>query len=196
MEFNRDFFKVLLFKKEWRKLNPQNSTTPNNLFDLNKVSVGRYTYGPLNVRMWGAENEELLIGDLCSIAEDVIFVLGGNHEYRKISTFPADVKFKGRTHEAYSNGPIIVADDVWIGMRSLILSGVHLGQGSVIAAGSVVTKDVPPYAIVGGNPAKIIKYRFKTEVIEKLIKIDFSKITKRDFLEKEYLNTEDFESLI
>ena len=78
--------------------------------------------------------------------------------------------------EALTKGKIIVKDDVWIGMSVLILSGITIGQGAVIAAGSVVTKDVPPYAIVGGNPAKILKYRFSSEIIEKVKNVDLSKI--------------------
>lgn len=78
--------------------------------------------------------------------------------------------------EARSKGSIVIKDDVWVGANSLILSGVTIGQGAVVAAGSVVTKDVPPYAIVGGNPAKIIRYRFEEKIIKKLLKIDYSKI--------------------
>lgn len=78
--------------------------------------------------------------------------------------------------EAISKGDIIV-DDVWFGGDATIMSGVHIGKGAVIAAGAVVTKDVPPYAIVGGVPAKIIKYRFNENVIKKIIKIDFNKLT-------------------
>ena len=80
--------------------------------------------------------------------------------------------------EAISKGDIIVDDDVWIGYGATILSGVHIGQGAVIAAGAVVTKDVPPYAIVGGVPAKVIKYRFSPEIIQQLMKLDYSKLTE------------------
>ena len=79
--------------------------------------------------------------------------------------------------EAISKGDIIVDDDVWIGYGATILSGVHIGQGAVVAAGAVVTKDAPPYAIVGGVPARVIKYRFSPEVIEQLLKLDYSKLT-------------------
>ena len=69
-------------------------------------------------------------------------------------------------------------DDVWIGENALILSGVHINQGAVIGAGAVVVNDVPPYAIVGGVPAKVIKYRFEKEIIEILLNIDFKRINK------------------
>ena len=72
----------------------------------------------------------------------------------------------------------MVDNDVWIGYGATILSGVHIGQGAVIAAGAVVTKDVPPYAIVGGVPAKVIKYRFEESTIKDLLMIDYTKLTK------------------
>lgn len=77
--------------------------------------------------------------------------------------------------ETQAKGNIIVNDDVWIGDSALILSGVEIGQGAVIAAGAVVTEDVPPYAVVGGVPAKVIKYRFRDDVIKELVKIDYAK---------------------
>ena len=93
--------------------------------------------------------------------------------------------------EAITKGPIIISDDVWIGFGCLILSGVKIGQGAVVAAGSVVTKDIEPYAIVGGTPAKFIKYRFDKEIRDKLLKIDFSKIDDNFILEnKEHLYDE------
>lgn len=81
----------------------------------------------------------------------------------------------GADREAISKGDIIVKDDVWIGRNALIMSGVNIGQGAVIAAGAVVTKDVPPYAIVGGVPAKVIRYRFEEEIINELVNVDFDK---------------------
>ena len=74
-----------------------------------------------------------------------------------------------------TNGDIVVGDDVWVGQRAIIMSGVNIGQGAVIGAGAIVTKNVPPYAIVGGIPAKVIRYRFSEELIQELLKIDYSK---------------------
>ena len=101
--------------------------------------------------------------------------MSGEHSITGIMTYPLidDVKINSR-----SKGDIIVADDVWIGYGATIMSGVHIGQGAVVAADAVVTKDVPPYAIVGGVPAKVIKYRFEPEMIEELLKVDYSKLTK------------------
>ena len=93
-----------------------------------------------------------------------------------ISSYPYKVKVLGEQQEGISKGSIFVRDDVWIGFRATILSGVEIGQGAVIAAGSVVTADVPPYAIVGGTPAKIIKYRFTPNIIRKLNQIDYSRL--------------------
>lgn len=111
----------------------------------------------------------------------LLLFLGGNHNYSHFSTFPSKVRFLGAIREAYSNGPIVVSDDVWLGIDTMVMSGVTIGQGAVVAARSVVVKDVPPYAIVGGNPAKIIKYRFSSEIIEKLLKVNFKKLNKKEF---------------
>lgn len=150
-----------------------------NIFPIDCVQVGKMTYGPLEVHTWGASNEKLEIGHYCSIAEGVKFILGGNHYYHTFSTYPFKVMVMKEEKEAWSKGPIVIGNDVWIGMDSMILSGVTIGQGAVIAAGSVVTKDVPPYAIVGGNPAKVIKYRFEPQIIDRLLKIEFSNINDR-----------------
>ena len=84
-----------------------------------------------------------------------------------------EVLFKEDIQIPQKSAPII-GDDVWIGTNVVILPGVHIGQGAIIGAGAVVTKDVPPYACVGGVPAKLLKYRFPKETIEKLLKINWS----------------------
>lgn len=165
--------KKQFFKKKWRKLNPHNFTNAEDLFDPTLVDVGDYTYGGLRVLTYNKDSK-LKIGQYCSIAQEVMFVLSADHYTHHISTYPYKVWLIGEQQEGVSKGNIIVEDDVWIGYRSTIMSGVHIGQGAIIAAGSVVTKDVEPYAIVGGVPAKVIKYRFSDEIIEKLLKIDFS----------------------
>ena len=86
--------------------------------------------------------------------------------------------FNETTPEALSKGKIIVEDDVWIGMNALILSGVKIGKGAIIGAGSVISKDIPPYAIAVGNPCKVIKYRFSEEIRKKVNKIKFENITE------------------
>jgi acetyltransferase-like isoleucine patch superfamily enzyme len=161
----------------WRSMNTHNETYLFKDFNFTNVSVGNYTYGGLDVATFNDDNEALRIGNFVSIAEDVKFILGGNHSYEGFSTFPFLVKFLGHANEAWTKGPIIISDDVWIGYGTTILSGVSVGQGAVIAAKSVVTKNVPPYAIVAGNPARVIKYRFSKKVIDQLMQIDFSKLT-------------------
>lgn len=165
--------KQIKHKKQWRKRNCHNTTIAATLFDFDSVIVGKNTYGALYVLNYG-EKEKLQIGSYCSIGPDVMFILNADHPTKNLSTFPFRVKCLNQYREGTSKGDIIVEDDVWIGYRSTIMSGVHIGQGAIIAAGSVVTKDVEPYAIVGGVPAKVIKYRFSDEIIEKLLKIDFS----------------------
>ena len=88
-----------------------------------------------------------------------------------------------RKQRHFLGGGIVVEDDVWIGFGATILSGVHIGQGAVVAAGALVTKDVPPYAIVGGVPAKLIKYRFEQELVRELVDIDYSRLDKQDVRE-------------
>jgi virginiamycin A acetyltransferase len=134
--------------------------------------VGRYSYGRLNVVSYGNEGEGLEIGEFVSIAPGVVFNLGGNHTYTSLSTYPFAIYVGGLRYDgsaSYSKGPIIVEDDVWIGAESRILSGVRVGQGAIVGAYAVVAKSVPPYAVVVGNPARIIKYRFESEVVEKLV---------------------------
>lgn len=165
----------------WRHLNPHNETSIvkfHGRVDFSKIKVGRKSYGGLTLWHFGALGESLSIGNFVSIADDVKFLLGGGHNYNVLSTFPFQTKYFA-TLESTSKGPIIVKDDVWIGYGSIILSGVTIGQGAIIAAGSLVTQDVEPYSIVGGNPAKKIKYRFSKTTIEKLLNFDFSKLNDK-----------------
>lgn len=177
------------FKRErlWRAKNQHNETVVKSNFDQSKVSVGKRTYGNIDIKFFGNDKEKLTIGNYVSIADDVKFLLGGNHPYEGFSTYPYLVKVFGEEREATTKGEIIVEDDAWIGMSSIILSGVKIGKGAVIAAGSVIAKDVPPYAIVGGNPAKVIKYRFSGKVIEELQKLDFSKIDDEVLIKNKHL---------
>ena len=151
------------------------------MYDFNRVSVGNGTYGTINVIQFDNNSKgNLKIGNYCSIAPDVSFVIDGEHNYKLISTYPFKQRYLGGKDVSESKGDIVIGDDVWIGYRATILSGVKIGQGAVVAAGAVVTKDVPPYAIVGGVPAKVIKYRFEPEMIEELLKIDYGKLSKED----------------
>ena len=165
-------------KNKWHKRNINNSTIPINGFNYDSVTVGDFTYGELMVLDF-SKSFKLFIGSFCSIASGVVFCLAGDHQIETISTFPFKAKaLNGKLNEALSKGNIVIDDDVWIGQNSIILSGVHIGQGAVVAAGAVVTKDVPPYTVVAGVPAKIIKHRFNKEVIEYMLSLDYSQLTK------------------
>lgn len=172
------WLKFRITKRKWRKMNKHNFTICDNaenesLFPINKVHVGKYSYGPLRVIPYSEYDSDLYIGNFCSIAGNVTFLLGGEHQYNYISTYPFKAIFL-REGEAQSKGDIIVEDDVWIGYGATILSGVTLARGTIVAAGSVVVKSTEPYSIIGGNPAKLIKKRFSETTIEKLMRISFN----------------------
>ena len=185
-------------KRIWRKRNRHNDTFMVNIFNIDNVHVGNYTYGGLNVLTFDNE-KQLKIGHCCSIAPGVVFVLSAEHYLNHISSFPFKVKvLQTEQYEAISKGNIIVEDDVWIGQNAIILSGVRIGQGAVIAAGAVVNKDVEPYTIVGGVPAKTINRRFSENIIEELLNVDYSKLNK-DLIEEHihelYVKLENAEQL-
>lgn len=181
----QNFVSLRKFRRLWRKQNQENATVALNKFNIGQVSVGKCTYG--NVYALTFDNtSKLLIGNFCSIGPNVSFIVSADHYSNHISTFPYKVKICGEQFEGVSKGDIIVDDDVWIGYGAAILSGVHIGQGAVIAAGAVVSHDVPPYAIVGGVPAHLIKYRFSPDIINILLTIDYSKLEVKDI--KEHIN--------
>ena len=129
-------------------------------------------------------SNKLVIGNYCSIGDDVIIDLDSEHYIENVSTFPFHAKYLHDDYnESRNKGDLIIDDDVWIGARAILLAGVHIGQGAVVAAGAVVSKDVPPYAIVGGVPAKVIKYRFAPEIIDEFLKIDYSRLEEKDIKE-------------
>lgn len=123
--------------------------------------------------------DKLIIGKYCSIASGAVFMMGGNngHKHDWIASYPLDIieqskKSGKKALAAYrKKGDTVIGNDVWIGTEAMIMPAVKIGDGAVIAARSVVTKDVAAYSIVGGNPAKLIKKRFSDEEIEILLKI-------------------------
>ena len=165
-------------KDFWRLDNIHNNTILINASKAEKIIAGNGSYGEIDAIFSSDGLERLVIGSFCSIAPGVKFIVSSEHPYKGLSTYPFKVMYLDFEYEALSKGSIIVKDDVWIGANSTILSGVTIGQGAIVAAGSVVTKNIPPYAIVGGNPARVIKYRFEPEIIEKLQHFDYSKLTE------------------
>lgn len=123
--------------------------------------------------------EKLIIGKFCSIACGTKFLFNcANHTLKSLSTYTFPLFYeeweleKSNITTAWDNkGDIVIGNDVWIGYEAVIMAGVHIGDGAIIAACTVVTKDVPPYTIVGGTPAKEIRKRFDTEVIQQLLKL-------------------------
>lgn len=201
MSLIRDRLRYARFITAWRRANPLNETRPANLFDMTRVRVGPHSYGPLEVHDFGEENAGLTIGSFCSIAAGVRFVLGGNHRHDTMFTFPFKVKIAGAASESWSKGPIVVGDDVWIGMHAMILSGVRVGKGAVIAAGSVVTHDVEPFAIVAGNPAFFKRFRFSENIRQKLLQrryedIDIARVARNVDALYERLDEEEADRLI
>lgn len=185
--FPFSYIKFHFFRKRYRKLNSHNFTQIMNYCDLSKVVVGKKTYGEIHVTDYSPADTKLYIGSYCSIAPGVQFLLGGEHQLYSISTYPFKVLSFGESREAGSKGNIVVKDDVWIGTNAIICSGVTIGQGAIVAAGAVVTKDVEPYAIVGGNLAKLIKYRIDRNLIKKMMDIDVEKLFDSFTKDKEKL---------
>jgi acetyltransferase-like isoleucine patch superfamily enzyme len=132
--------------------------------------IGDWTYGKPKILRYGSSTK-LKIGRFCSIADGVIIFLGGEHKYDWVTTYPFSQIFdNARSYPGYpcSKGDVIIGNDVWIGRDSRILSGVKIGDGAVIGTSSLVTRDVAPYSIVAGVPAKHLKYRFSEEQIRHL----------------------------
>lgn len=137
--------------------------------------IGDWTYGNPKVLKYGSTTT-LKIGRFCSIAEGVTIFLGGEHHFDWVTSYPFSQIFeKARPLPGYpfSKGNVVIGNDVWIGRDVTILSGVTIGDGAVIGTRSLVVKDVAPYAIVGGVPAKHLKYRFSEEQIQLLQEIQW-----------------------
>jgi acetyltransferase-like isoleucine patch superfamily enzyme len=155
-----------------RDLGPAGGPIHNGL-----VVVGEHTYGAdqISPHIWNMETR-LIIGSYCSIADNVHVLLGGNHRVDRVSSYPFGrdaMKAVAPEPEAnpVSNGDVVIGSDVWVGSHASIMSGVTIGSGAVVAAYAHVVRDVEPYSIVGGNPARHLRHRFAPEVVERLIKI-------------------------
>ncbi len=151
-----------------------------------QIEVGDYTYyddveNPKHfiknvLYLFDFIGDRLIIGKFCAIASGVQFIMnGGNHQTDGFSTYPFAIFGQGWEHTMPSQWPYkgdtVIGNDVWIGYRATILSGVTIGDGAIIGAHAVVTQDVPPYSVVGGNPASVLKKRFDETTIAQLLRL-------------------------
>lgn len=161
-------------------------------------SAVRYLYGDeYSLANWEPQwnIDQLYIGSYVCIASEAVILMGGNNTHRAdwFSLYP----FIEQITEAYvQSGDTIIGDGAWLGMRCMILPGINIGEGAIVASGAIVTKDVPPYAVVAGNPAKIVKYRFDDKTIESLLELKIYDWEKEKFNELiPYLTSNDLEAL-
>jgi acetyltransferase-like isoleucine patch superfamily enzyme len=164
--------------------------------EILNVKMDKYSYCGYNCSINNAT-----IGSYTSIANNVI-IGGPMHETSWVSTSPVFYKSKGRNsirekfslHQRSIIKKTLIGNDVWIGHSAIVKQGVSIGNGAVIGMGSIVTKDVPDYAIFAGNPAKLIKFRFDENIIKKLLKIQWWNLKEREIqkFSKYIINPEDF----
>ncbi|MEP9398540.1 CatB-related O-acetyltransferase [Mesorhizobium sp. KR2-14] len=160
------------------------------LVDAENIEIGDFTYyddpaGPEHfvekciLHHYPFIGDRLVIGRYCAIAEGAKFVMNGaNHAMSGFSTYPFNIfgsgweeGFDPATWSQELRGDTVVGNDVWIGMEALVMPGVTVGHGAIVAARAVVSRDVPPYAIVAGNPAKVVKTRFDPDTVERLLAV-------------------------
>ncbi len=160
----------------------------NNFVQAPNLHIGDYTYfddkryGPEKFEEYNVlynyhhDKVKLVMGKFCAIAAETRFIMTGDHKLDAISTYPFPIFGQGwerafNVDDFPMKGDILVGHDVWFGYNSLILPGRTIGHGAIIGAGAVVAKDVPPYAVVAGNPGRVVKMRFDETSIERLLKI-------------------------
>ena len=143
--------------------------------DNKYVVRGKWSYGEPKILAWGKCPYKVYIDNFSAIAENVTIILQGNHRMDWVSQYPFptanaywETEHDGELYNQ-SNGDVFIGSDVWIGYGAIILSGITIGNGAVVGAGAVVTKSVPPYTVVAGNPAKEIRKRFDEETIKTLL---------------------------
>ncbi len=140
-----------------------------------RVTFGRGTYGVPKVLTYIHDATRLTIGNYTSIAAGATIMLGGKHPTDRVTTYPHRIMMgmEGAGADGFPipTGDTIIGSDAWICANALIVSGVTVGDGAIVAGGAVVTKDVPPYAVVGGSPARVISYRHTEEQREALLEI-------------------------
>lgn len=148
--------------------------------------LGDYSYGKINLHAYSSYFQ-LEIGRYTSISE-ISIIIGGNH-HTDVTTYPFRAKFQGELveNDNFLPRPVKIGHDVWIGYGAIILDGVDIGTGAIIGAGAVIRRDIPPYAVVMGNPGIIIRYRFNEKEIEMLVKSKWWELPKEALLKIENL---------
>lgn len=150
--------------------------------NIHLLHTNRGTYFDRNINIVSWSDEfRIIVGKYCSIGRDCNFFLHANHRPDWVTTSsqlwgpvtPDVADMHMRMGHPTCKGNIIIENDVWIGAKSTIMSGVKIGNGAIVGATSTVTKDIPPFAIVAGNPAKVVKYRFTPKQIDGLLKISW-----------------------
>jgi acetyltransferase-like isoleucine patch superfamily enzyme len=138
------------------------------------LTMSEHSYGPPRLLWANHPGIGVTIGKYSSVSDMTEIILGGYHRPEWVSTYPFHGKYgipESGDHETFHRGPVAIGNDVWVGYKATILSGVTIADGAVVAAGSMVTKDVEPYAIVAGNPAVIKSRRFDDATCQTLLKI-------------------------
>jgi acetyltransferase-like isoleucine patch superfamily enzyme len=139
-----------------------------------RIVVGIYTYGvTAESALFFKKSDRVTIGKYCSLAYGVKIIASGEHHYGRVANYPFRARCLGEDGESETatKGEVRIGNDVWIGAQAIVLSGVTIGDGAVIGAGAVVARDIPPYAIAVGVPAKVLRYRFSENQIQALLQI-------------------------
>ena len=164
---------IKLLKKFIKRLHPKRVKELHKKYP--QYDIGRGTYGSPKIFTWD-EGATLKIGSFCSIAAGVKIYLGGEHRMDWVTTYPFSVLWKSGRHimgHPMTKGDVIIGNDVWIGTEAIIMSGVKIGDGAIVGARAIITKDIEPYSVYGGNPALLLKKRFDENIIQQLLFLEW-----------------------